>query len=147
VPTPSLYTREKNPTGVWRYKRVEEGRGVKTGDVAAPFFTRPSVHGRQLGKTLSATTFQQAKEEVAQWTAALHAQAKGLAVEEADAVTNATAVLMGIRFAIPTWSRRVSSCNFKRDVACPRRAEQHIDILALLAKAGMRNGDPEPRSV
>jgi hypothetical protein len=78
VPTPSLYTREKNPTGVWRYKRVKEGRGVKTGDLGAPFFTRPSVHSKQLWKTLSATTFKQAKEEAAQLTAALDAQAKGL---------------------------------------------------------------------
>jgi hypothetical protein len=88
VPTPSLYVREKNPTGVWRYKRVKEGRGVKTGDLAAPFFTRPSVHGKQLWKTLLATTFKEAKEEAAQLTAALDAQAKGLTVAEADALSN-----------------------------------------------------------
>ena len=86
---PSLYTREKNPTGVWRYKRVKEDRGVKTGDLAAPFFTRPSVHGKQLWKTLSATTFKEAKEGAAQLTAALDAHAKGLTVAEADAITNA----------------------------------------------------------
>ena len=106
MPTPSLYTREKNPAGVWRYKRVKEGRGVKTGDLAAPFFTRPSVHGKQLWKTLSAPTFKQAKEEAAQLTAALDAHAKGLTVAEADAITNANR--NPIRTAVDTYLEQKS---------------------------------------
>jgi hypothetical protein len=38
VSTPSLYNRDKNPAGVWRYKRVKEGRGVKTGDLPHLFY-------------------------------------------------------------------------------------------------------------
>jgi hypothetical protein len=61
--------------------------------LAAPFFTRRSVHGKQLWKTLSAATLQ--------LTAALDAHAKGLTVAEADAVTNANR--NPIRTAVDTY--------------------------------------------
>lgn len=96
MPSPSLYIREKRPSGVWRYKRVKEGRGVKTGDLAAPFFIRPSVGGKRLWKTLTAEDFREAKEEAAYLIAALDAQAKGLTVAEAEAVTNAGRVPLRI---------------------------------------------------
>ena len=64
--TPSLYIREKTPEGAWRYRRIKEGRGVKTGDQTGPFFTRPFVNGKQIWKTLAAQTFKEAKEEAGQ---------------------------------------------------------------------------------
>jgi integrase/recombinase XerD len=99
--TPSLYTREKNPEGVWRYRRIKEGRGLRTGDLTAPFFTRPSVKGKQIWKSLSATTFKEAKEEARQLNAALDAQSQGLTVAEAESITNANR--LPIRTAVDTY--------------------------------------------
>jgi integrase len=62
--TPSLYIREKSPSGPWRYRRIREGRGLKTGDLTGPFFARPTVDGKQMWKSLFAETFAQAKKEV-----------------------------------------------------------------------------------
>src|ERR1044072_4749408 len=63
--TPSLYIREKSPSGPWRYRRIKEGRGQKTGDLTGPFFARPCVDGKQIWKPLFAETFAQARKEVA----------------------------------------------------------------------------------
>jgi hypothetical protein len=101
MPTSSLYIREKNPKGVWRYKRIKEGRAVKTGDLMAPFFTRPFVNGKQFWKTLIAQSFKDAKEEAGHLTAALDAQAKGLTVAEAESITNANRV--AISSAVDTY--------------------------------------------
>jgi len=62
--TPSLYIREKSPSGPWRYRRIKEGRGQKTGDLSGPFFARPFVEGKQVWKPLFAESFAQAKKEV-----------------------------------------------------------------------------------
>ena len=104
--SPSLYTREKNTDGAWRYKRVKEGRGVKTGDLAAPFFARPSVNGKQVWKSLSSRTFREAKEEAGHLTVALDAQAKGLTVAEAEALTNANRI--PIKTAVHTYLEQKS---------------------------------------
>ena len=48
----SLYIREKSPSGPWRYRRVKEGRGLKTGDLICPFFARPFRNGKQFWKQL-----------------------------------------------------------------------------------------------
>ena len=55
----------KHPnTFVWRYRRVEEGRGVKTGSLEPPFFVRPTLaDGSQPWVELDAQTFEQAKRE------------------------------------------------------------------------------------
>ena len=51
-------------TFVWRYRRVEEGRGVKTGSLEPPFFVRPTLaDGSQPWVELDAQTFDQAKRE------------------------------------------------------------------------------------
>ena len=92
MPTPSLYIREKTPEGTWRYPRIKEGRGVKTGDQTGPFFTRPFVSGRQIWKTLAAQSFKEANEEAVQLTAAIDAQSKGLTVAEAELLTNANRI-------------------------------------------------------
>jgi integrase/recombinase XerD len=62
--TPSLYIREKSPSGPWRYRRIKEGRGLKTGDLTGPFFARPFVDGKQIWKPLFAETLAQAKKEL-----------------------------------------------------------------------------------
>ena len=75
--TPSLYIREKSPSGPWRYRRVKEGRGLKTGDLTGPFFARPFLNGKQFWKQLLAETLAQAKKEVSQLGAGIAAQAQG----------------------------------------------------------------------
>lgn len=63
----AIYQRLKVPHGdthVWRYRRVEEGRGVKTGHLRGPFQIRPTQpDGSQPWITLDAETFEQAKLE------------------------------------------------------------------------------------
>jgi integrase/recombinase XerD len=81
---PSLYTREKNPSsGAWHFKRVKEGRGVKTGDLQGTFYARPFINGRQRWHRLNAETFIDAKREAAELPDKLLAQALGVTVEEA----------------------------------------------------------------
>src|SRR6267143_3834781 len=104
--TPSLYIREKNAKDVWRYRRIKEGRGLRTGDLAAPFFTRPFVNGKQIWKTLLATTFKEAKEEAEQLTAALDARSKGLTVAEAESISNGNR--LPIRSAVDTYLEQKS---------------------------------------
>jgi len=58
----SVYIREKTD-GVWRYRRIKEGRGFKTGDLTPTFFTRRRMDGRQVWKILCAESFTQAKKE------------------------------------------------------------------------------------
>ncbi len=63
----AIYQRLKESKGnthVWRYRRVEEGRGVKTGHLEGPFHIRPTQpNGSQPWVTLDATTFEDAKRE------------------------------------------------------------------------------------
>jgi integrase len=106
MPTQSLYIREKTPEGTWRYRRIKEGRGVKTGDLTGPFFTRPFIVGKQIWKTLTAQTFGEAKEEAGQLYMALDAKAKGLTVAEAEALTNANRI--PIRTAVDTYLEQKS---------------------------------------
>lgn len=101
MPSPSLYVRQKNPHGTWRYKRIKEGRGLKTGDLVPPFFSRRTLCGKQIWKLLLAQTFREAKDEAMHLTTALEAQAKGLTVAEAEALTNANRV--SIRTAVKTY--------------------------------------------
>lgn len=87
MPRVSLYIREKTDAG-WRYRRVREGRGLKTGDLTAPFFTRRRVEGRQVWKTLYAETFAQAKKEVVQLSAAIPGEPQSFIVAQAVAPRN-----------------------------------------------------------
>ena len=106
MPTPSLYVREKTPEGTWRYRRIKEGRGVKTGDLTAPFFTRPFVNGRQMWKTLVAQSFKEAKEEASHLGVALDARSKGLTVSEAESISNANRI--PIKSAVETYLEQKS---------------------------------------
>jgi len=53
MPT-SIYVRRKQEGGNWRYERVVEIRGRKTGDIAGPFFSRPCIKGKQTWHDLQA---------------------------------------------------------------------------------------------
>src|SRR6266478_148106 len=63
----AIYQRLKEPRGnahVWRYRRIEEARGVKTASVRGLFSIRPTqANGAQPWVTLDAATFDQAKLE------------------------------------------------------------------------------------
>ena len=122
----NLYVRVKKAgTGgreARRYKRIsgkgKEGRGVKTETFQAPFFVRPTIDGKQVWKILSAQTFADAKVEADQVALALEAQAKGLTVEEAEALTNENRI--PIKTAVETYleNRRTAKpqrrfCNIK----------------------------------
>lgn len=106
MPTPSLYIREKNADGRWRYRRVKEGRGIRTAELAGPFFARPFIGGKQVWKTLSAIAFKTAKEEAEELSAALDAQAKGLTVAEAESLNNRNRT--PIRTAVDTYLEQKS---------------------------------------
>jgi len=79
----SLYVREKTDSG-WRYRRIREGRGFKTGDLTPPFFTRRRMDGRQVWKGLYAETFAQAKKEANQLSAGVPAEPQGFAAMQPE---------------------------------------------------------------
>jgi hypothetical protein len=60
----SIYIRQKNAEGKWRYQRVQTGPGRKTAHVTGPFFFRPTVNGKQKWHELGATTVKEAEQEV-----------------------------------------------------------------------------------
>ena len=62
---------------------------------------RPTIDGKQVWKILSAQTFADAKVEAEQVALALEAEAKGLTVEEAEALTNENRV--PIKTAVETY--------------------------------------------
>jgi hypothetical protein len=61
----SIYNRAKNKNGQWRYTRVAVRRGMKTGDLRAPFYTRVTRDGKQSWQSWLAQTFKEAQDEVA----------------------------------------------------------------------------------
>src|SRR5579872_3910875 len=108
----SLYIRGKNGSGQWRYTRVKEGRGVRTGNIAGPFYTRYSGVFKkgtkgQLWHLLGATTLNEAKVEAGQLETALEARSRGLTVAELDAITNENRI--PIRAAVNTYLDQKSS--------------------------------------
>ncbi len=83
----TIWQRIKTPKG-WRYQRVGEGRGKRTGDLQPPFYVRPTLLGEQKWQRLKADTFSDAKQEAEQFDAVLEAASKGLTVAEADEISN-----------------------------------------------------------
>ena len=106
MPTLTLYIREKSTAGAWRYRRIKEGRGIRTGELVPPFFVRPSIDGKQVWKTLYAESFREAKEEAGHVIAALKAECEGLTVAEADAIKNAYRI--AIRSAVDAYLEQKS---------------------------------------
>lgn len=78
----SIYNRHRNGAGQWRYKRIETGRGVKTGDLQPPFYARLSRNGKQTWRVLYAKTFKEAQTEIEAVEAGVVAQDQGLTVAE-----------------------------------------------------------------
>ena len=107
----SIYTRAKNEEGHWRYTRVEEKRGVRTGQLTGPFYVRYSglksngSKGQHWHK-LAAEAFTAAKSEGAQFDFAIEARSKGFTVAELDAATNMNRV--PIRAAVDTYLEQES---------------------------------------
>jgi hypothetical protein len=86
----AIYARQKNEAGEWRYQRIEQGPGRKYGHLEPPFYFRPTLpNGKRSWIELKARSFAEAKTEIPSLEAALEAQKKGLAVAEADNITNA----------------------------------------------------------
>lgn len=77
----SIYTRNKNASGAWRYKRVNVRKGHRTELLSPPFYVRPFLSGKQVWTRLAAQTFDAAKQEVAKLQAEVQSQA-------ADRATN-----------------------------------------------------------
>src|SRR5262249_22574349 len=44
----SIYIRQRVDGKGWRYVRVEEGRGKRTGELHPHFYARPTVNGKQI---------------------------------------------------------------------------------------------------
>jgi hypothetical protein len=74
----SIYSRAKNKDGKWRYTRIAVGRGVKTGDLRAPFYARITRGGKQVWQSLLAQTFKEAHDGVAVLRTRQQAQAHRL---------------------------------------------------------------------
>jgi integrase/recombinase XerD len=96
----SVYLRLKSGAG-WRYQRIEEGPGKKTGALCGPFFARPTVNGKQIWHRLGADAFQKAKAESELAAAAIDAAKRGLTVTEAVALANRNRT--SIRNAVDTY--------------------------------------------
>jgi hypothetical protein len=82
---------------VWRFERVEEGRGKRTAPLTPPFYARPWKDGKQRWHRLHAETFTAAKNGAGKLAAALTADAMGLTVAEAESIGNRTPVAVAVR--------------------------------------------------
>jgi integrase len=85
---PSIYARQKNDQGKWRYIRVNVGRGRRPADLAGPFFLRLTVNGNTqwmpTGETLEDARSGAKKQDAAQEARTL-AAASGLVIEDVTA--------------------------------------------------------------
>jgi hypothetical protein len=98
TPTISIYTRQqatsdKNKT-YYKYERIEEGRGKRTGSLSAPFYIRVTHEGKQKWHRLQAETFEEAKVEGTLGARAVDAQRQGLTVKEAQELTHSNRTLV-----------------------------------------------------
>lgn len=84
----SIYTREKNTAGKWRYRGVKAGPGHQHSDLDGPFYLRYTADGRQTYSTGYAT-LDEARQAGQKLRTALEAKAKGLTVPELDELSNA----------------------------------------------------------
>jgi integrase/recombinase XerD len=89
TPSRAIYQRLKLEEKGWRYQRIQEGRGRRTGDLKPPFYIRLTIHGgSQPWQRLTAESFTDAKQEAGQFESVLVAAAKGLTVAEAENIDN-----------------------------------------------------------
>ena len=78
----TIYTRQKNAAGQWRYERVNTGKCPNRADLDPPFYFRHAHNGKRVWTELKATVLSAAKVEVEAVEIGLKAQAKGLTVDE-----------------------------------------------------------------
>jgi integrase/recombinase XerC len=81
---PSIYARQKNAEGQWRYIRVNIGRGRRPVDLTGPFYLRTSIAGKMQWLT-AGDTLDDARIEAEKREAKVKAQASGLVVEDGAA--------------------------------------------------------------
>jgi integrase len=84
----TIYTRDKNESGTWRYNRIKAGRGLRTDRLVPPFYVRPFIAGKQSWIRLDAETFEGAKEEAVRADASIELSSK----ENASRIPIKTAV-------------------------------------------------------
>jgi integrase len=77
---PSIYSRQKNEQGKWRYVRVKTGPGRRPADLDGPFYLRVTTDGREQWVSVG-DTLEDAKQEAGKHKAMLEAEASGLVVE------------------------------------------------------------------
>jgi integrase/recombinase XerD len=89
----SIYTRQKNQLGKWRYIRAG-GRGRRSAaEVSGPFYMRHAgTAGRQVWTLAKADTLEDAKVEAETLARGLAAESSGLVVRGLDRITNANRV-------------------------------------------------------
>jgi integrase/recombinase XerD len=121
----SVYIRVKSGSG-WRYQRIEQARGKKTGALSGPFFARPTVNGKQIWHRLGADTLDRARAESELASAAVDAAKRGLTVTEADALANRNR--LSIRHAVDSY------LDLKRGKR-PKTISKYTNTLNRFAKA------------
>ena len=121
----TIWQRVKTEKG-WRYQRIEEGRGKRTGDLQPPFYLRPTMYGGQKWERLKAETFADAKQEAEQFEVVLAAAAKGLTVAEAENFTNLNRV---------TVKAAVDAYLAKKQSKAPKTVSQYQRILKQFLEA------------
>lgn len=102
----TIWQRVKTPGG-WRYRRIAEGRGKRTGDLQPPFYVRPSVSGAQIWQRLKADTFADARQEAEQFEAVLDAASKGLTVAGTENIASLNRI--PVKAAVDTYLEKKQS--------------------------------------
>jgi integrase len=96
----SVYVRERTTSGTgkayYKYLRIKEGQGRRTGGYTAPFYIRVTHNGKQIWHKLQAETFEAAKTEGSLGARAVDAQRQGLTVKEAQQLTDSNRVLVSV---------------------------------------------------
>jgi hypothetical protein len=78
---PSIYSRQKNNEGKWRYVRVKTGPGRRPAHLDGPFYLRVTIDAREQWVS-AGDTLEDAKQEAGKYKAMLEAEASGLVVEK-----------------------------------------------------------------
>jgi integrase len=124
----TIWQRTKTPKG-WRYERIGEGRGRRTGDLQPPFYVRPTLSGTQKWLRLKAETFSDAKEEAEQFDAVLAAASKGLTVAGAENLSNLNRVT--VKAAVDSYLEKKQSKSPKTVLQYQNVLKQFLETLAL----------------
>jgi integrase len=90
----SIYIRQKNDSGVWRYRSLNVGRGRRPASLQGPFFTRYRKSGAkwQSWVPLDADTLDEAIKAADNLETGLDARAEGFSVPEIDDLTHANRI-------------------------------------------------------